>query len=72
MTQTKDIICHPRRDSDVQNSLWMVRVIFIWLTDKNLITIAAESQNNWLYTSAETNKKDVGAKRFLCTNMTFS
>jgi len=47
---------------------------FIWLTDKNLFTIAAlkNSQNDRLYASVATKKKDVGAKRFICTKITFS
>jgi len=49
-------------------------VIFIWLTDKNLFTIAAlkNSQNDRLNTSVATKKKDVGAKCFLHIKMTFS
>jgi len=49
-------------------------VIFTWLNDKNLFTLAAlkNSQNAWLSTSVATKKKDVGAKCFLCTRMTFS
>ena len=49
-------------------------VIFIWSTDKNIFTLPTlkNSRNNRLYAPATTKKKDVRAKRFLRTRMTFS
>jgi len=48
--------------------------VFIWFTGRNVFTLHTlkNSHNNQLYAAAATNKKDVEAKRFLCTRMTFS
>jgi len=49
-------------------------VNFIWFTDEKLFTVAApsNSQNDRVYVSAATNKKDVLADRLLRTHPTFS
>lgn len=49
-------------------------VNFIWFTDEKLFTVAApsNSQNDRVYVSAATKKKDVPANRLLRTHPTFS
>jgi len=57
----------------LQNSCWMILSLFDSLI-KNLFALATmkNSHNNQLYSSVATKKKQVGAKRYLHTRMTFS
>ena len=50
------------------------RVSFIWFTDENVFTVAPpiNAQNDRLYVSSSTKKRDVSTKRLLRTRPTFS